>query len=405
MQNKRILRIFVVSTTFFAFMGLSVVAELFCGAAPLPESRGKTDVSMPELSGSYPVGRRFFDWIDQTRLDPFHKSEKRELVVSVWYPRNDGTQASQASYIPVNGSRLIARFRSMMLRLRVQSFVSAMLRNPLPMDVLTTIKTHVVDNAPISTAQASFPALLFSTGFGADPTEYTAVLEDIASHGYVVVAIDPTDFVPVTVLRDGRIVYAPFWAPSLYDLERDYQVWVEDILFVLNQIVRENKEQQVPLFNHINTTKLGVFGHSFGGAAAAGACHFDSRIRAGLNLDGAPQGDSSTWNFPQPFMLVESDGRAFKHTSWEVFFGGLTNGYRVVIKGSTHHAFTDEAILPLPDNGRTKLLVGAVSGPRMVQMTSVLVCAFFDVHLQMKPPSVLTALSLRFPELKIETSN
>jgi len=52
-------------------------------------------------------------------------------------------------------------------------------------------------------------------------TEYTAIFEDIASHGYVVVAINPTDFVPVTAFENGHTVHAPVWDISLYDLEND----------------------------------------------------------------------------------------------------------------------------------------------------------------------------------------
>ena len=100
--------------------------------------------------------------------------------------------------------------------------------------------------------------------FGAMATEYTAILEDIASHGYIVVAINPTDFAPVTVLETGGTVYAPAWNLSLYNLEKDYLVWVQDFLFVLNELSRENKDPQSPLFDRLDMTKVGAFGHSFG---------------------------------------------------------------------------------------------------------------------------------------------
>jgi pimeloyl-ACP methyl ester carboxylesterase len=398
----------IVKTSFIAIaslalIGCMIIAELFFGVAPLAESRSRADVSLPELSGSYPVGRRFLDWVDPSRSDPFHKSAKRELVVSIWYPAQITGANQKETYLPGDWGLSAARVQSMMMRVRVQSFRSALLRNPLPREFLAGIKTHAVDNAAVSREKPIFPVLLFLPGFGAMATEYTAVLEDIASHGYVVVAINPTDFAPVTVFENGRTVYAPVWNISLYDLEKDYLVWVQDFLFVLNEVSRENKDPQSPLFERLDMTRVGAFGHSFGGAASAGACHSDSRIGAGLNLDGAPHGDRSTWKFPQPFMLVQSGRRAYQDSADEEFYKSLTNGYRAVIKGSTHHAFTDEAMLPLPED-RRQALVGSVPGPRMVRMTSMLVCTFFDIFLQRKPSTLLKEISSQFPEVTIQTS-
>lgn len=156
---------------------------MFFGIAPTAESGGKADLPLPELSGSYAVGRRFLDWVDPSRSDPFRKSVKRELVVSVWYPAQvTGTNQTE-TYLPGDRGLLTARLQSMMMRLRVQSFWSALLRNPLPRDVFVRIKTHAVENAAVSSEKTIFPVLLFSPGFRAMATEYTAILEDIASHG------------------------------------------------------------------------------------------------------------------------------------------------------------------------------------------------------------------------------
>jgi predicted dienelactone hydrolase len=181
-------------------------------------------------------------------------------------------------------------------------------------------------------------------------------------------------------------------------------VWVQDFLFVLNEVSQENKDPRSPFFERLDMTRVGAFGHSFGGAAAAGACHSDSRIGAGLNLDGAPHGNRSTWKFPQPFMLVQSGKRAYQDSADEELLKDLAIGYRVAIKGSTHHAFTDETMLPLPQD-RRQTLVGSVPGPRMVRMTSSLVSAFFDVYLQKRPSTLLKDISSQFPEITIQTSN
>jgi pimeloyl-ACP methyl ester carboxylesterase len=401
---KRMAKTSLLAIALLLLAGCLVVAEFFFGIAPSGESNSRVAITLPELNGPYPVARRFFDWIDYTRSDPFHKSAKREVVVSVWYPAQATAANQTATYLPGNRGLAMARFQSMMMRVRVQSFWSALLHNPLPRDFLAGMRTHALENLGVAGTEPRFPVLLFLPGFGAMETEYTAILEDVASHGYVVVAINPTDFAPATVFENGRTTYAPVWNTSFYDIEKDYPIWVQDMLFALNEVSRENKDPNSPFFDRLDMTKVGAFGHSFGGAASAGACHFDPRIGAGLNLDGAPHGNPSTWKFPQPFMLVQSGKKAYRDRADEEFLRSLIVGYRAVIKGSTHHAFTDEVILPLPEN-RREALVGSIPGPRMVRMTSLLVCAFFDIHLRKKPSGLLKDVSLEFPEITIQTSS
>jgi hypothetical protein len=103
-------------------------------------------------------------------------------------------------------------------------------------------------------------------------------------------------------------------------------------------------------------------------------------------------------------MLVQSGKRAYRDSAGEDFYKGLAIGYRAVIKGSTHHAFTDETMLPIPED-RRQSLVGSIPGPRMVRVTSLLVCAFFDVNLQKRPAALLSDVASQFPELTIETSS
>ena len=400
----RIARASFVAASLLGLIACLIFAEFLFGIALSAESRGTASITLPDLSGPYRVGRRLLDWADPSRSDPFHKSAKRELFASVWYPA-DVTDANQmGTYLPGERGLRTARFQSMMMRVRVQSFWSALLRNPLPAELIAGIRTHAVDNAAVSREHPGFPVLLFAPGYGAMPTEYIAILEDIASHGYVVVAINSTGFVPITVFANGSTAYAPVWNISLYDLQKAFQVWVQDMLFALNQVIRENQDPQSAFFNRLDLNRVGAFGHSLGGAVSAGVCHSDSRIGAGLNLDGPALGDRSTWKFPQPFMLVQSGRRAYRDSGGEDFLKELETGFRAVIKGSSHHGFTDETMLPFPGERRISL-VGSIPGPRMVRMTSLLVCTFFDIYVRKKPSASFENVSLQFPEVTIQTSS
>jgi len=397
---KRIAKWALIAFAVLLVLGFLVCAEFFFGVAATSEPHTTGDISLPELSGSYPVGRRFIDWVDPSRPDPFYRSERRELVAAVWYPADKTAANRTGTYLPGRRGEIAARLQSMMLRIRFQSYWSAVLRDPIPAHVLRSIQTHAVENAAISTEQVKFPVLLFSPGLGAGPTEYSALLEDIASHGYVVVAVYPVGFVPVTSFESGRNAYASLWSTSLYSLEKDYMVWVRDVLSALDEMVRQNVNPLTPFFGKLDMTRVGAFGHSFGGSASAGACHSDSRIGAGLNLDGGPQGAEAMWRFPQPFMLVQSGGSG---KQWDDFLRKSSIGYRAVIHGATHHAFTDEGILPVPEGRRKVKLLGNIGGPRMIQITSSLVCAFFDVALQGRPVGLLSQVSSQFPEVTIES--
>ena len=57
----------------------------------------------------------------------------------------------------------------------------------------------------------------------------------------------------------------------------------------------------------MNLQSVGVFGHSFGGAAAAEICHLDDRFKAGIDLDGDPYGDVIKTGLNQPFMFILSE--------------------------------------------------------------------------------------------------
>ena len=88
--------------------------------------------------------------------------------------------------------------------------------------------------------------------------------------------------------------------------------WADDIRFVLNELTRENRigSSRLPFAGRLDLARVGAFGHSAGGQAAAHACQIDRRLRACLNQDGlsgfAPYYlDTRGWGMDQAFMLIE----------------------------------------------------------------------------------------------------
>ena len=67
------------------------------------------------------------------------------------------------------------------------------------------MKTWSLVDAPPRTG-APLPVLLFSHGYTAHPSAYTALLEDLASHGYVVLSVVHPYEAMAAALADGRVV-------------------------------------------------------------------------------------------------------------------------------------------------------------------------------------------------------
>src|SRR5262249_1803616 len=148
------------------------------------------------------------------------------------------------------------------------------------------VETHARLGAPFARSLRSCPVLIFSPGGGMIKEQYTAQLEDLASHGYVVVAITHTYDGIVAALPDGRTVaYDRKRWPTVPSFEGELNLnqleWhASDIRFVIDELVRLNQERtSLPFAGRLDLARIGAFGHSFGGMAAAHACQIDPRIR------------------------------------------------------------------------------------------------------------------------------
>ena len=78
-----------------------------------------------------------------------------------------------------------------------------------PAIVSRSLRSHSIENAPPNAAGRPFPVLLFSHGFGESSLTYSAQLEDLASHGYVVFGIEhPFDAYALRLPGDRIVPFA-----------------------------------------------------------------------------------------------------------------------------------------------------------------------------------------------------
>lgn len=90
-------------------------------------------------------------------------------------------------------------------------------------------------------------------------------------------------------------------------------VCIEDLEFVLQQLQKLNAGDLGGRFRgRLDLGRVGVVGHSLGGAKAAQFCHNDAQCKAGIDIDGIPFGSVVQESLHQPFFFVLSELKQFR---------------------------------------------------------------------------------------------
>jgi integrase len=147
---------------------------------------------------------------------------------------------------------------------------------------------------------------------------------------------------------------------------------------------------------------MAMAGHSAGGAAAIPAMLADSRIRAGIDMDGSTHARIPDHGLSRPFLFLGKQsnytpGSGGAVTTWERDWKRLTGWKRWLLVADTIHAsFTDLTLLA----DQIGIDTGAVmSGARSLDITRAYVRAFMNQHLRSKPQALLDQPSPRYPEV------
>lgn len=118
------------------------------------------------------------------------------------------------------------------------------------------------------------------------------------------------------VFPDGRVV-SDLVEPSPTSEAQNrlmQDLWTADARSVLDQLARlDAGTAQGRFTGRLDLTRVGMFGHSFGGSTAAEACRTDARVKAGLNMDGTFFGDLEG-EVHVPFLRMNGAGSAFDGT-------------------------------------------------------------------------------------------
>lgn len=362
-------------------VGVLAAIAIFIGFSVI--MRGQS-VTLPAVTGEAAVGRTEIALNDIGRSDPFASDGRtRELAVWIWYPAVNGSVGAAAPYLPLAWAPLVNNL------------------GPLSQD-LTAVRTNSVAGAAL---EGRPPVVVLMPGLGQPVASYTALAEDLASHGYAVVGINPTESADV-VFPDGHVVPATAlggvaemtiddWYVSA---ERVTNVWAADAEFVVRTLAASPPDMGALDFTHV-----AYVGHSLGGAASLEACSQDPQCAAAVNLDGTLWTDVRHTGLEAPSLLLQKASgetcdayceRAAKDFENVIAAG---NAQQFAIAGSEHMNFSDVGLMWGPANA---LILGSIDAERMSVVTRDVVRSFLDIHIREAPASTFTEATGRYTELR-----
>jgi dienelactone hydrolase len=254
-----------------------------------------------------------------------------------------------------------------------------------------------------------YPLVIFSHGaFGFRGSNYSTFME-LASNGYVVCSVDHTYQSFFSKQTDGKtvIVNNDFINDAIavqngdYDDEKTFKMtheWLklrtDDINFVLDAILNNKNDEYV--YKIIDAEKIGLSGHSLGGATAAELGRIRKDIDAVIVIDGTMIGEEIDFRdgksvlnneeYPVPILNIYNDehyNEALLNSSNYANMVASKNtldSHDVVFKESGHLNFTD---LPLYSPFLAKMLgTGNIDKVYCIQKMNNVVLDYFNYYLK-----------------------
>ncbi|MDP6973479.1 MAG: peptidylprolyl isomerase, partial [Pseudomonadales bacterium] len=381
-------------------------------------------------SGEHAVGVRDFAMTDDSRLGVHAAAadEPRHLLVRVWYPAQS-----------VKGFERRQYFTELERETTGAGLGSAM-GLPFLFQYLGHAWTNSHVDAPLLAGSANLPTVIYSHGYTSFASQNTALMETLASHGYVVYSVQHSYDASATVLPDRRVIpldpavaeemarlaeagisdsQMQAFAGETYALRRAGSIetyetsmtngdriasvsaplWLADRLFVHDTLEAGDVPQSVAdIVAASNFAETGQMGMSFGGSTTGGICMIDVRCTAAVNLDG---GDYHATPFnrqqPQPFLMfysdydkiaeMMSDGASstpygFNDFSYERHeLAGLNPEIiRLKVREVAHLGVSDFGLFMR--NPAKALLLGEIPADDIIQIQNDFVLGFFDTYLR-----------------------
>lgn len=381
---------------------------------------------LPPPTGAYDVGTRYIKISPPGRAEPFtpDPDDARTLYAQIWYPAAPGPDDRKAPYWSDadDFGKAVASFQSWW-----QPTFAWMYWH------MRLVSAHAYLNAPILEGGDKFPLVIHSHGHPVDPfNSNTALMEDLASRGFVAVALVHPYETPAAIAPDGQTVAYDInnaelgarmlelksdaynaqarrfrSAHSIRDgwdihgkilaampaLSNSVEIWNDDIADFVSGL-QSPAAGQPGIAAATDFERVGVIGFSLGGATATSFCAQNPICKAGVNLDGYLFGDMRGKPLSTPFLFFYSAG----NDGMNDFYYRETAGpaYRVSVPGSMHINFTDFSLAG--PYLRALNVTGATDGRAFIDIMRAAVGGFFEMHLK-TAPDPWCALESQYPHV------
>lgn len=374
-----------------------------------PSARSGGGFDYPHPTGRFKVGTSYLYLEDLTRLDAFSDDPEdyRWISVRVWYPASPPPGATPAPYGDDEFNR---------------SMVKEGVFDSTYLDEVALQPSASFRDVPFASEGAPWPILIYSSS--GVITANVFLCEELASHGYVVLAVGHPYWCEFYFDVEGELFYfdksnrhyTAMWeeedAKSTKDTKEqitratdaekklalykelnqimptevaDLTLWQEDIDFLIDQLIQFNKEEGL-YRGHLDTERIGIMGYSKGGALAGQVCATSDRVLAGANFDGFMFGGVVDNDLAKPFMIfgqIVSWCKECPSINLPFFQRARADAYLVEIADANHATFTDLPLLRkyiLPEG-----ILSPLDGTKSALVIRSYVLAFFDTYVKGSP--------------------
>jgi len=288
-------------------------------------------IQLIKPTGNYSVGTVTFEWTDESRLLNYtsHAGDKRTIIVQIWYPAEMNGNAQGAPY------------------------------NALSQDY-DKVLTNSYLRPPYSNEIKKSNLILFAPGRGTERFLYTTLIEELASHGYVVASVDMPE-IGYVLYQDGLVMSpsgrfkpprgmmgGPYEKVDKF-FEEPTEMGYLDLEFVLQKIEKLNMADSSGRFTErIDVDHIGVFGHSLGGRIAGEFTARNKRVKGYISMEGIPPRDVRYGGMIKiPIAMLCSSG------TWpyakENYFSLIDNrnapAFMIEMEGYGHNSVTDNPFI------------------------------------------------------------
>ncbi|WP_051507415.1 alpha/beta hydrolase family protein [Saccharibacillus sacchari] len=367
--------------------------------------------TMPEPTGTYAIGTFEAHLTDSKRKETKRGTVpegvgEREIPITVWYPAElSSQQDTEVENYPDSLGECISL---------VFGLPKGLFRH------VSRVKTHMFKNVPVAKECSRYPVLLFSPGIRSTRYQSLTLVEELASQGYIVIGMDHPYTSARVKLTDGSYaayLHEPEFAQSreLYDYNvKEVAVRALDARFVRDTLEEWNHPSSGHVLSGLlDLSRVGILGHSYGGATAAEALATDERFAAALSLEGGFWGEVSHKPLERPFMYLFTGGTAqslnpdtpkkeavffeeWQEDADRVMRASRSDALFATVEPFYHQSFTDISLVS------PKLFAKKVSAERTIEITRTYTTAFFDRYLNGIESELLGQDVAAFPEVRYQ---